>query len=493
MRIRNGVLILVFFLIAAVYILATFGVALTKAPFCDEGWLASPGLNLIRHGTFETSVIEPAGSWLRSIDRYTYWVMPLWLLATALWYKLFGFGLTTLRSLSAFWGVLGLAACFCITRRLSGQRTVALLSCAILAVDTNFVLNGATGRMDMMSAMAGAIGLAIYLCLREAHFARAVFLSHTFVAIGIFSHPNGVIAFLCLCFLTLYLDRRHIRWADAFLALTPYLAGLAAWGLYIRHDSQAFAAQFFGNAKAQTRLLVIHSPLAALKLELMTRYLDGYGFYADGWKKLRALPLLLYAAAFLGSLFVRVIRRDRYLRAALWLAFLSCICLFFIDGLKRSFYLVHVLLPIAIVLAVWLSWVWQRWPRAHMAVICAVLTISSVQLAGVFTLIRSRNRQRSFDPVIAFLQQRRTPDAVIMGPSELGFGLGYNPPLVDDFRLGFYSGKRARFIVVDDNYRSFFQWLAQNEQPVYRYVQMSLDRDYQPVYRNGMYVVFARR
>jgi 4-amino-4-deoxy-L-arabinose transferase-like glycosyltransferase len=487
---RTGRVVLI--LIMAVYAVAALGVAFTKAPFCDEGWLASPGLNLIRHGTLETSAIETAGSWLKQINRFTYWVMPLWLLASALWYRIFGFGLTTLRSLSVLWGVAGIGACFVIAKRLSGQKSTAVLACAVLAFDTNFIINGGTARMDMMSAMCGFSGIAIYLWLRETHFARAILFSNVLVAAGVFSHPNGVIAFAGLIFLTIYFDARRIRWTDIGLAAAPYVLGLAAWGLYIRHDPQAFVAQFTGNAKPGSRGLIFYHPLQALQLELTNRYLDAYSFYASGLKRLRALPLVLYAAAFLGGWLTPGIRRDPGLRAALWLMSICCTMLFLIDGIKRSFYLVHVLGPIAIVSAIWLTWLWRMWPRWRPAIGVAVAAIFAVQLAGVASLIANENRQRLFNPVISFLRQHDAKGALVMGPSELGFGLGYTPSLVDDYRLGYYSGKHPEFLVVDDNYRAFFESLAGSEPDVYKHVKSDLDKGYTPVFHNALYVVYKR-
>ena len=478
--------------VAAMYVAAAFGIALTKAPFCDEGWLASPGLNLLRHGHMETSVLEPAGSFLTGIDHYTYWVTPLWLLTTGVFYRLFGFGLTTLRSVSVFWGVAGIFACFVITRRLTSSAPSALTACAILAFDTNFILNGGSGRMDMMSAMCGAGAIAVYLCQRDRDFTTAVVVSQSLAAAGVFSHPNGVIGVLSLAFLTAYLDFSKIRWSHVLLAAIPYVLGLSLWGLYISHAPKDFVAQFAGNAKPGSRGLVFHAPLQALKLELTTRYLDGYSFEAAGWKKLRALPLLLYSAALVGCLWTPKIRKDRYARAALWLWGIAVMSLFLIDGIKRSFYLVHVLVPLAVVSAIWISWLWKQWRVARIPITAGLAALFLIQLAGIITLIRKQDRQREFQPVIAFLKNHRQTGAIVMGPSELRFGLGYDPPLTDDYRLGFFSGKRAQYIVLDDNYRALMASLKSENEPVYRWVTNTLARDYRPVWHDDLYDVLVK-
>ncbi len=484
---------LILALIVLVYIGLALGVSLTKAPFCDEGWLASPGLNLLRHGTLETSLIEPRGSFLKSIDHYTYWVMPLWLLMLSVWYKAFGFGLTTMRSLSTFWGGIGIASCFAFTRRLTEHSWTAILACLILAADTNFIINGGTGRMDMMAAVCGFGGVTAYLILRERKFSWAVGLSHALVAAGVLCHPNGIINFLVLCFMSLYLDRDRIRWVDVALAATPYVCGLALWGLYLSHDPQAFVAQFVGNAKPGERGLIFHAPVQALRLELEARYLTAYGFYTEGLKRLRVLPLILYAAALIGSLLTHYIRRDRFLHLATMLVLVSCAGLLLVDGIKRSFYLPYVLPYLAVLSAIWINWLWDRQRTARIAIGIAIAAVIIVQVGGAVSLISNKNRQRFFEPVIAFLRQNNSGRKTIDGPSELGFGLGYNPPLVDDYRLGFYSGKRPQFIVVDDNYRSFFDSLKDHDRPAYDYVRHLIDQDYKVVYQNGLYSIYERR
>ena len=56
------------------------------------------------------SVLDPTSStWkgvrLDGIDRHVYLNMPLHFLATAGWYRLFGFSLFSLRTLSSLWGL----------------------------------------------------------------------------------------------------------------------------------------------------------------------------------------------------------------------------------------------------------------------------------------------------------------------------------------------------------------------------------------------------
>ena len=96
--------------VLVLYLLFTAGTALTKRPWSDEGWFASPAYNLAYHGYMGTSIlesVEPRGQ-QKGIDKYTYWVMPLDIVAQAAWYRILGFGLFQMRMLSAFWGLVAI-------------------------------------------------------------------------------------------------------------------------------------------------------------------------------------------------------------------------------------------------------------------------------------------------------------------------------------------------------------------------------------------------
>src|SRR5437868_4501758 len=65
------------------YLVLATAVSLTKTPICDEGWYADPAFNLIKNGSMGSPVIESAGGFLKGIDRYTYWEMPLHIVVQA--------------------------------------------------------------------------------------------------------------------------------------------------------------------------------------------------------------------------------------------------------------------------------------------------------------------------------------------------------------------------------------------------------------------------
>src|SRR6267143_1229160 len=115
------------------YVVLSVASSLTKRPWSDEGWFANAPLNLVTKGWMGTTVVEQAGHpFLNGIDRYTYWVMPLHLVLQAAWYKIFGFSLLTMRSLSLLFGLVALGSWFLIMRALSQSNQVATLTVVLL-------------------------------------------------------------------------------------------------------------------------------------------------------------------------------------------------------------------------------------------------------------------------------------------------------------------------------------------------------------------------
>jgi uncharacterized membrane protein len=104
----------------------------TNLPWSDEAWFASPALNLIARGNFGTSVLDPTASFrtnnLTGIHEHTYWIVPLFPLAEAAWFRALGFGLMQVRYLSILWGMVALWAWYRMLKILSGDERVAVLA-----------------------------------------------------------------------------------------------------------------------------------------------------------------------------------------------------------------------------------------------------------------------------------------------------------------------------------------------------------------------------
>ncbi len=80
-----------------------------------------------------------------------------------------------------------------------------------------------------------------------------------------------------------------------------------------------------------------------------------------------------------------------------------------------------------------------------------------------------------------------------MGSSELGWELGWDSKLVDDFRLGYLTGKRPDIIVLDKNrYQEWIPNLQKFDPKAYRYTTGLLSSQFREVHRNEGYTVYVR-
>jgi Dolichyl-phosphate-mannose-protein mannosyltransferase len=472
------------------YLMLASTMALTKRPWCDEAWLATPALNLITTGRLSTTNLEGTGTWLQGIDQYTYWVMPLDLLAQAAWYRVVGFGLMPMRMLSILWGLVALGSWFVVVRRLTDRPMVALLTLLFTATDFIFVRGAGDGRMDMMNAALGFAALAAYLHWREQRLVLAIAISHTLAASSMLTHPNGLLPAAGLVGLAFYLDRRRLSLWYAGVAAVPYVLGFAAWGIYISQDPEMFLQQFGGNAKGRWQGVV------GWISNTIDTYAAAFGLkatWAGSVVRLKALTLLAYLAGLAGVLLTSSLRRARGVRALFLLTAIYFGLMSLFHSVNSHDYLIHIVPMYAALLAIWLDWSWAagRIPRTMLTAAAGGLVL--LQVGGTVQRAILNPYQKMYMPVVDYLQQHASPDTLVMGSAELGFELGFTPSLIDDVRLGYLSNRRPDLIVVDDRYSEMFRDFAVNSPAVSRHVEATLANEFVKVYDREPYRIYARR
>lgn len=477
----------------ALYFALALSSAATKTPWCDEAWFASPAYNLVTHGHMGTTVLEPAGTWLRGIDRYTFWIVPLDVIAQAGWYEIFGFSLLSMRALSVVWGAAALLAWFYIILRLTDDARLALLTVFLMSVDYGSVTYASTGRMDMMCAALGYLAFATYLCWREQNLTAAVLASQALVAASGLTHPLGLLPFFGLLFLTLYFDRRRLGWRHALYAAVPYIVGALAWGLYIAKDPALFLAQFGGNVNGihhTDRWQAVRQPLHALKLEITNRYLSFYGLGPDSAGPAR-LKVLILLAFVVGLACCLALRRRQGVRVLLALTFLYMGVMYLFEGHKNAIYLVHIIPFFVACLAVAVGWCWDAQRRLRPVIAAGLCCFLLAQVGGILLVVRQNSYRREFVPTVEYIRGCGG-DLFVMGSAELAFGLGFDSNFVDDWRLGYYSGKRPDLIVIGKQYKGMiYGGLRDREPEAYDHVVRVL-AGYEKVFSQGENDVYAR-
>jgi hypothetical protein len=478
--------------IVVLYLLFAASSSVAKGPRPDEGVFASPAYNMLTKGHMGTTVIETLGTDLDGLKSHTYWVMPLNLVIQIGWYKLFGFGLLSMRLLSVTWGLVALLSWFAIVENVTGDCGLAVLATALIAVNYDFIMIASDGRMDAMCAALCFAGFASYLSRRQYNLSGAILISNALVAAALFTHPNGLLGVLGLTFLIWYFDRQRFEVRQIGFAAAPYLAYAAGWGLYILQDPHLFFRQFLANAQDMGRLNMLTSPWAGFKAEVGQRYLGHFAGLSPSVPKLmrvKVLIVLVYVAAVIGSLSVRAIRQHRGRRALLVLMAIYFSVLTLLDGQKQYIYVVHIVPLYAVITAVWIHWHWSKEPALRKVIVLGIGALLLLHSTGVLYRVVQANNLRDYSSVVHYLSPHMRQETLVMGSAELGFGVGFDHVL-DDPKLGFVTHRKPDFIVVEPHYEAYFRNFVRTPQ-IHEFVMNRLDTEYQLTYQGNWYRVYA--
>jgi 4-amino-4-deoxy-L-arabinose transferase-like glycosyltransferase len=464
----------------------------------NEGWFADPSFHLATEGRFVTKLLQAQGTWLEGVDRHTYWVLPLFPVAQAGAYRLFGFSLWTSRSLSIFFGVLTIAALFFAVRELAGP-SIALLAAVIAGTDFHIALNAATARMDSLCAALGLGGIALYLTLRNSRPRAALVAANACVALSGLAHPCGAVYLFALAYVEFIHDRRRITMADLAACTLPYIVAGGAYGLYVAQDPAGFLSQFGGNisgvageAGVTTRFGGLANPFDAVKREVMSRYVGPFGG-GGGWlapRRAQVLILILYWGALLSILVERRLRALPGVRTLFGLAVLISVSLCLFEGLKLSNYLIHIVPLLAALAAVWIDSRTQARQAVRIALIGAIIAIQAYTVARI---ARQNEYGNHFAVAASYLKQRQREGVTYMAGSEFAFALGFDEGLKDDVRLGYFTGERPSYYVSSRWYRDWLKGALVREPEVARHVERVLAEEYQQVLDTGAFKIYEKR
>jgi len=487
--------------VLAMFLALSVGTALTAIPGTDEGWFANPAFNLRTKGSFGTTVMETFATPFKGIEQRTYWIMPLQPLALSVWYRVFGFSVFSSRSLSILWGLVALASWFIIVRSLFKRTSLGLLVLALLSVDYIFIVCASSGRMDMMSASLGFAAFASYLWLRERSLMWAIFVSQSLIVLSVLTHPMGVLPFFGLICLSLYFDRKRIGLKNVVIALTPYLIGGGAWGLYILQDPSSFVSQFSANAtmgsdeNTGSRLVGLFSPFTGFRLELTRRYIANFGVGRrdTSFTHMKLLFLALYVCGVLGSLLVREIRRMANYKLLLGMTLIYFLGLTLIDSQKNYYYLVHVVPFYLTMCALFMAWCWRRPGLFSKTLALALSAIGVVEMAGLAYRIKRNNYRNSYEVAANVLKQHASPQSSIAANPGVAFALGFPENVFHDPLLGYNSKRRFDYIIIDPETAYGIDWSKERKPEWYDYTQRLLTEEYHEIYDHGSYTIYARK
>jgi hypothetical protein len=496
---------------AAVLLYLTFAVSamLTREPWCDEAWFNSPALNLATRGYMGTAYLDPASNIgkdavrLDGINRYTYWMTPLYMVVQAGWFKLVGFGLMRARLAALLWGLIAVGAWWIIADRLGGQANrlphqkhsapmAASLTIFLLGAEYHFVVRATSGRMDLMCAALGACGLAVYFAMRERSFFCAALIANTAIAAAIVTHPIGVVYGVALVVAGVSLDWKRIEWLRLPWCAAPYLIAGAGWAMYISRAPEYFKLQFFGNATQRGPGL--SQPWEALQLELWHRYGENFGMasWTTGPARAKILILALYVGGWLyvaasGRLRSRTGSRTALLMGTAVVAF----CWLF-EGTKTNLYLPHILPWFCLLTGIATADLIAAGGAARWATAGVLAAVLAIQAFSVLLPAWRNPYGREFLPAMSFLKQHSQAADTIMSDAVAGFVLGFDRDVVDDAWFGYRTGKKTAWLVITPTYAETMDSLATQRPELSAYVNHLL-AEYRLVFSNKRYRVYVRK
>jgi 4-amino-4-deoxy-L-arabinose transferase-like glycosyltransferase len=487
-----------------VFLSLASGLLMTRRPWCDEAWFGNISHSILTRGNTGVSVVHPAGTanapggLMKGIDQGFYLWIPTQEFCNAILYRVAGFGLFQMRATSMLWCAALLAAVYFAVLKLSGSVLAASLALLLLATDYVVLLAASDGRKDAMSAALWFIGMAVYVHLRERRLPLAVLASQSLVAFSMLTHPIGLAGFVVTAALILTLDFKNLRIAHWALGAVPYLAAAGVAASYVLTGWESFQSQF-SVVFSSNRASGMRSPLATLWREFTTRIPEFYfPATASGVQRgMRLLIPILLGTGVAGALSTRSIRQDKNKRLVATLPIVGFLTMALYDGAKHFYYLIHLTPLFCAATALWLSVAWEEHRGFRPALAGIVVTLASLQVVWAAAGIARDPYHRSFIPMASFVQRQLDlcgRECFVVGSAELGFQLGFTERLRDDALLGYRSGLRPNFIVMDQRaYLAHLEAFDSNRPEIARHMRAVLANDMRINYDDGYYQVYGRR
>lgn len=458
--------------------------ALTRRPWCDEAWFASPAYNLLHHGFMGMTVLDPHGfpfaPLVNGIDRFTYWVMPGYIIAQVAWYKLVGFHLFSMRALSVIWSVVALFSWYVIVKALTHRPSVAVLTTFLLGTEQYFIRSAAAGRMDMMCAALSLAGVALYLRFRE-NFGLALLLAAGCLACAVLTHPNALFGMLLLVVIVATYDRKRVTIRSLALAAVPFVLLGSMWALYVLRAPDLFFSQMRAQSTIPHRFEPTINLYGSAAQEISLRYAPVYRLHSSLPIALVQVVFYSYVLAVLLAIFVPQIRRQPGVRPLLVATGIVFVLLSFLQ--KNYYYLVYILPFLAAMVAIASVWLFNQGRLWKLAISALILVLIGLNVGIVVVRAEHNDYKYRYMKAVDYLKRHVTSKSIVMGSAELAFQLGFDGRVIDDTRLGYGSGKRPDFIVLEAQYNQFwFPLFSVNEPRTYRYITSLLKQDYELVY-----------
>jgi len=478
----------------SVFCILTIAYGRTLSPTNDEGVFSDPAVSLATEGRLSSSMMDEIGRDFQGVTRHIYYMPPLHFVLLAGWYKVWGVSLWATRLLSAAFGLGLISAWLMVFRPIYGRSCVYFP--LALALDGNFIIPSARGRMDMECACLGLAAIALYLTFRERRFVLAMLGATSLIVASGLAHPNGIFYLVDLLLITVWLDRQRWSWKVGGIALLPFVIGGVAWGAYILQDPADFVRQFTANAHTMNRLSGIRSPLESVYREVSIRYASTFGFQSlrdHPLQTIKGIALFAYLVSIVSWIASRRFRKAAPIGPFLMVAGVNALMLALGDGQKRPYYMIHIIPPLDAAVVAWALWAMAD---THKKVTVALLLsgCAFVQIGLHISRIRRDAYHREYMSAVGSLRQHLdSRTKLVFAPPEYGFELGFGPIIQNDSTFGYYSGKVADVIVTDQFHDGDLSEIRDAATPIVRHIEDVLKKRYDLSYNESWAQIFLPR
>src|SRR5205823_285912 len=124
--------------------------------------------------------------------------------------------------------------------------------------------------------------------------------------------------------------------------------------------------------------------------------------------------LAAYVIGLAGAVFNREIRRHTDFRALLLLCAVCFLTLMAVDRYAQLFYLVHFVLFLAPVLALWAVWCWDRRSPPRWLLVAGLASVLVVQLSVIGSRVTQNPYRNTYLATTGFLQQHASKSDLII-------------------------------------------------------------------------------
>lgn len=440
---RTRVATIVLLLLAVALMVAH---ALTKIPHVDEGDLASAATSLLDRGNVAFPMSYAYGPLVR--DAY-FLLPPFYPAAVAGWFTAFGRSLDAYRLFHVAWIVLLVVSWTRLARAGTTSRVVVPITVALLGLNYD-IINLGISRYDIVCAALNASAMASYAAWRAERFDRAVLVANCFLALSALTHPFALFGLIgCLALFVAHRDWRVLRVRHVALALAPYAVGFGAWILSMRGQFDALDQQI--ATQARSRGIDFAHPVRVFTEDFVVRWWQLFAGWREGVPvAMRAKTLFLVLWAIAPVVALRMAGAEvRPLRVAvLAYTLLTILIIPFADNMHVQIYNMHVISALTALTAMAAADIWERWPRRRAPLVAALAGICVFGIGSIGMRVMQRDRQREYAPVHALIASGLGERDFVLGPSEMGFGLGFERRVRDNPHLtSLARGEMPRYIV----------------------------------------------